>query len=129
PATGVDDLIAECEDALKKGHKGVAMKRWPNGGQRPLPEDDKFWAYAQDTNLPCAIHFGPDFGPTVVRGEPMGPGQVNLGTINKAGVSGIPVLDSLIGAGVPERYPRIKLGLIESNVGWLPCYLEQADDR
>jgi predicted TIM-barrel fold metal-dependent hydrolase len=75
------------------------------------------------------VHFGPDFGPTVIQGEGMGPHQVALGTLSKAGVTGIPVLDAFMGQDIAERYPKIRIALIESNIGWLPCYLEQADDR
>jgi predicted TIM-barrel fold metal-dependent hydrolase len=57
------------------------------------------------------------------------PSQVALGTINKAGATGMAVLDTLIGHDLAERYPKIRIGLIESNVGWIPSYLEQADDR
>jgi len=129
PTTGVDDIIAEANYAQKKGLKGIILTRWPNGGQRPTPDDDKFWRYAEDNDLPIAVHFGPDFGPTIIQGEGMGPDQVALGTINKAGVSGIPVLDSFMGQAIAERYPKIRIMLVESNIGWIPCYLEQADDR
>ncbi len=129
PTTGVDDLLAECEHAMKTGHKGIILTRWPNGGQRPIPEDDKFWKFAEESNLPVCVHFGPDFGPTVLQAEPYGAQQVSLGTVNKAGASGMIVLDSFMGQALAERYPKLKIGLIESNIGWIPCYLEQADDR
>ena len=52
PTTGIEDALAEVERSMKKGHTGVNLSRWPNGSQMPSPEDDRFWAMAEDMNLP-----------------------------------------------------------------------------
>jgi predicted TIM-barrel fold metal-dependent hydrolase len=129
PVTGVDDTIAEAQDAMKKGHRGVILSRWPNGSQRPEPVDDRFWAMAADSNLPVTVHFGPEFGPTIIKGEGMGPDQLGLGTLSKCGVTSIPVLDTMLGQAIAERFPKLKILFSECNIGWIPSYLEQADDR
>jgi predicted TIM-barrel fold metal-dependent hydrolase len=37
------------------------------------------------------------------------------------------VIGNLIYAGVPERFPRLKLVSVESGVGWIPFYLQALD--
>jgi predicted TIM-barrel fold metal-dependent hydrolase len=129
PNSGVEDAMAEVERCMKKGHTGINLGRWPNGSQMPSPEDDKFWAMAEDMNLPVCIHIGGGFTPAQSTFEGMGPDQVALGTMAKSGATTMPIIDSLLGQAIAERFPKIKILFTECNVGWIPCYLEQADDR
>ncbi len=130
PITGVEDAVAEMEYVKKRGLNGVVIGRWPNGSQMPSPADDHFWAAAQEMNMPVCIHVGNAF---TVAADATAPLQkmesIALGTLNKCGATSMPIVDSLIGQNVPGKFPRLKLSLVEANVGWIPCYLEQADDR
>jgi predicted TIM-barrel fold metal-dependent hydrolase len=38
------------------------------------------------------------------------------------------VVCDLIFSGIFERFPRLKLLLVEANIGWIPTLLEQVDD-
>ena len=46
----------------------------------------------------------------------------------KAGGQTLGVVCDLIFAGIWERFPRLKLVLVEANIGWIPTLLEQSDD-
>ena len=56
PPTGVDDAIAEVQRCAELGLRAVMLTTFPNGGVRPLPEDDRFWAASIDVNMPVTIH-------------------------------------------------------------------------
>src|SRR5205814_2251799 len=59
PTTGVEDAIAEMRRVRDlPGMKGVMLGGWPNGGAHPSPADDRFWAEAQDMDVPVVIHVG-----------------------------------------------------------------------
>lgn len=123
PWTGVKDAIAEMERCKARGHSAVNLGTFPNGGQLPRPEDDEFWAAAQDLNMPLAIHVSNGF-----LDNPSGMDKVyGFGVAHKCGASTINTVDVLLGQGIPERFPKLRFGLIEANIGWIPHFLEQLD--
>ncbi|MDE2802307.1 MAG: amidohydrolase family protein, partial [Chloroflexota bacterium] len=63
PTTGVDDAVAELVHARDLGLKAAVLARFPNGGARPLPEDDKFWAATVEMDFPVSIHVDLDRSP------------------------------------------------------------------
>jgi predicted TIM-barrel fold metal-dependent hydrolase len=129
PTTGVDDAIAETERALRLGHRGVVISSFPNGTLDAAPEDDRFWSFAQDADVPVAVHIG-----SFLKGQ--GGQAPALDTLafmgvagaSKAGAHTIPVVCDLIFSGIFERFTELKLLLVEANIGWIPTLLEQVDD-
>ncbi|MEE9607562.1 MAG: amidohydrolase family protein [Myxococcota bacterium] len=130
PTTGLDDCIAELEFAREKGHVGAIISSFPNGGLDPKPEDDRFWSMAQEADFPIAIHIG-----SFVRGSLAGRREswsslafVGMAALTKAGGQTLPVVCDVLFSGIFQRFPRLKIVLVESNIGWIPTLLEQADD-
>jgi predicted TIM-barrel fold metal-dependent hydrolase len=132
PTTGVDDLLAELEWALEHGHKGGILSSFPNGSLDPKPEDDRFWAWAQERQVPLAIHIG-----SFLRGAPPGGSTgrawttlafVGRAAWTKAGGQTLDVVCDVLFSGIFERFPRLKIVLVEANIGWIPTLLEQSDD-
>ncbi len=129
PTTGVDDAIAETERAMTLGHRGVVISSFPNGTLDAAPEDDRFWALAQDADLPVAVHIG-----SFLKGHSDQPPPLDtlafmgVAGASKAGAHTIPVVCDLIFSGIFERFTRLKLLLVEANIGWIPTLLEQVDD-
>jgi predicted TIM-barrel fold metal-dependent hydrolase len=132
PTTGVDDMLAETRRALDLGHRGVVISAYPNGSLTPMPEDEAFWAFAQESDTPVAVHIG-SFLPTTAQG---GGGPTNMNTPQFMGAAGatksgshtLPVVCQLLFSGVFEKFTEVKLLLVESNIGWIPTLLEQVDD-
>ena len=129
PTTSVDDAISEAERALELGHRGVVISAFPNGGLGAVPDDDRFWAFAQDAELPVAVHIG-----SFLKGQPSKPPAMDtlafmgVAGASKAGAHTIPVVCDLIFSGIFERFTELKLLLVEANIGWIPTLLEQVDD-
>jgi len=129
PTTGVDDAIAETERALELGHRGVVISSFPNGTLDASAEDDRFWAFVQEADVPVAVHIG-----SFLKGMGGAPPALDtlafMGTAgaSKAGAHTIPVVCDLIFSGIFERFPALKLLLVEANIGWIPTLLEQVDD-
>ena len=132
PTTGTDDTIAEMERCLALGHRGVVISAFPNGTLDPAPEDDRFWAFAEETGTPVAVHIG-SFLPTTGTSK-TGPTNMNtpqfmgLAGATKSGANTLPVVCKLLFSGVFERFHDVQLLLVESNIGWIPTLLEQVDD-
>lgn len=130
PTTGLDDAIDEVEWALAHGHKGCVISSFPNGSLDPKPEDDRFWARVQEARLPVSVHIG-----SFVRGSLASRREswsslafVGMAALTKAGGQTLPVVCDILFSGIFQRFPGLRIVLVESNIGWIPTLLEQADD-
>jgi predicted TIM-barrel fold metal-dependent hydrolase len=137
PTTGIDDAINELESAMKAGHRGVVISAFPNGSLDPLDEDDRFWEIAQEANLPVAIHIGSfmpsQAAPKGKQGSNPSAQWTGLRFVGKAawvkaGGQTLNVVCDVLFSGVFQEFPKIKIVLVEANIGWIPTLLEQADD-
>jgi predicted TIM-barrel fold metal-dependent hydrolase len=130
PTTGLDDMIAELEWALARGHRGCVISSFPNGSLDPKPEDDRFWARCEEAGTPVAVHIGSFVrGGLAARRESWSSlAFVGLAALTKAGGQTLPVVCDLLFSGIFARFPRLRIVLVESNIGWIPTLLEQADD-
>jgi len=141
PWSGVDDAIAEMEHCAKIGLKGVHLGVFPNNKGYPTPEDDKFWAAAVDMRMPIAVHEQfdrngeragkmldyPRAPKEIV--ERIGPGRELVGYIVKFGrLGGVNAIQMILD-GVFDRFPDLRIFFAETQIGWLPFYLEIADIR
>ena len=129
PTTGVDDAITEAERALALGHRGIVISAFPNGTLDATPDDDRFWAFAQEADIPVAVHIGSFMkGPGATPPPLDSLAFMGVAGSSKAGAHTIPVVCDLIFSGIFERFTTLKLLLVEANIGWIPTLLEQVDD-
>ncbi len=134
PATTIDDSVEHLEKAMKDGHRAAVISAFPNGTLDPKDEDDRFWAIAQEADFPIAIHIG-SFLPERKSAPKRNPGALWTGlrfvgkaAWTKAGGQTLEVVCDVLFSGIFERFPRLKIVLVEANIGWIPTLLEQADD-
>ena len=135
PPTGIDDAVAEIEFCKEAGLTGVQLLAFPNGGGKPLPEDDRFWAASLDLQMPVSIHV--ELARTGVNGKLLDYAkqdsrlttelafQVQRFAARGAGTNAVQLLLS----GVFDRYPDLRVMLAETSIGWVPFFLEIADVR
>lgn len=136
PATGIDDAIAELEHCKAVGLTGVQLLAFPNGGGRPLPEDDRFWAASLDLRMPVSIHV--ELDRSGARGGRLLDYpkederlttelafQVQRFAARGGGANAVQLLLS----GLFDRFPDLRVCLAETSIGWVPFFLEIADVR
>lgn len=129
PATGVADCIAELEWAQQHGLRGVLISAFPSGTIEPSTEDDAFWARAQEAGMPVALHIGSFHGDGPVKRRRFEPSAVlPRASISKSGANTVPLVAKMLFSGMFERFPDLKVVLVEANIGWIPAMLEQTDD-
>jgi predicted TIM-barrel fold metal-dependent hydrolase len=130
PACGVERAVEELEWAISHDHRGAIISAFPNGTLSHDPADDAFFGLAQEADIPVAVHIGSFTSRNTNRpsgewntlqfiGQAIGP---------RCGSGTIEATLSLIFSGIFEKFPRLKLLLVEANIGWIPCLLEQSDD-
>ncbi|HLH26672.1 MAG TPA: amidohydrolase family protein [Chloroflexota bacterium] len=122
----VDHAVAELERCRKAGLQGALIWQAPHP-DLPFYSDhyDRFWAAAQDLDAPVSLHIltGHNYSKTLdnLTIESYR-GSVNLKTADAANA-----LFDFIFYGILERYPRLKLVVVENEIGWLPFTLQQWD--
>jgi predicted TIM-barrel fold metal-dependent hydrolase len=136
PTTGIDDTLAELDLAMKGAHRGAVLSAFPNGSLQPRPADDPFWSRAQEARFPIAVHIGsflkrqPAGGDGGQRDKVWSPSLAFLSRAawTKAGGQTLDVACDLLFSGIFQRFPDLRLVLVEANIGWIPTLLEQSDD-
>jgi uncharacterized protein len=135
PDTGVADAIAEMEHCAQVGLKGVALYRFPNGKNYPMPEDDAFWEAALAMNMPITTHtnggttrFDRDESPYPPgKGIVLGRDPINIMCRFCGDTATVPIQLAL--AGVFDRFPNLRIYHAETQAGWVPFALFQIDDN
>lgn len=127
PVQDIDAAIAEMRRVVRDlNFKAVFVRPNPFNGRRLNdPAYDAFWREAQELNVPVAIHssFGtrmPTLGGDRYR-DPFFFHMVCHPFEQQAACM------DLICGGVLARYPRLRVGFLESGVGWLGYWLDRMD--
>jgi predicted TIM-barrel fold metal-dependent hydrolase len=132
PTTGLDDAVTELEWMIKNGLRGAIISRMPSGDYDPRPEDARFFGLAQEADVPVHVHIGSflRLSPSEAQKGPAFDELTFLGRAGgtKAGANTLPVTCDLIFSGLWDQFTRLKIVLVEANVGWIPTLLEQTDD-
>jgi predicted TIM-barrel fold metal-dependent hydrolase len=98
---------------------------------------DPVWAQAQDAGLPVVFHVG-GTGDLIDphyfdNGLPVPPdfhgGEENFRSVDYMGIPGPPAqtLSTMIFDGVLERFPRLRIGVIEQGAIWVPSWTRQME--
>ena len=135
PLWDVELMVKELDRCLKKGFKAPLFVSAPEGiGLKPLSHTywDPFFAACQAAEVPIILHSG--------TGLPPGPFP-NFREILREGASLTPlafIASAFMGNAYPaahiaysdllERFPGLKFVFLESAIGWVPHFIERADD-
>lgn len=120
----IDHAIAELERIKKGGLRGAAI--WI-GAPEDLPYSsdhyERFWAAAQDLEMPMAMHISS----RATRRKPDPPGMTQLHSVNGHKHDAQDSFGHLIASGVLERYPKLNFAVAEIGIGWVPFWLQELD--
>src|SRR5512132_2526384 len=121
---------AELERAVGEGARGCYVAPFTHGG-KPLghPDHDVVFAAAQSLGVPFAIH--PTFEPQWTKGTRMGAWenvkQLRL-LASVAGSDGVRhQFTTLFDYGVFDKFPSLKVLVLESGGGWIGYWLDRID--
>ena len=128
PYGDIEAAVAEVYRVAKLGLRGLELScSWD---MEPMwhPIWEPLWKAVNDVQLPLHFHTFPTTSP---KAREMASGQIRRAA-QFTGVAGfqmnlINIIAAIIGAGVLERYPNLRIGLGESGIGWLPYALDRMD--
>jgi predicted TIM-barrel fold metal-dependent hydrolase len=122
----VQDGIKELERAAKMGLVGAMITEYPQEDRRyDSPEYLPFWAAAQDLNMPLSLHTA-----TQREGRSRSAGATSVRDASarstKVFLPAKSICD-MIFSGVFERFPRLKVAVVEFELSWVPYLLDSMD--
>jgi predicted TIM-barrel fold metal-dependent hydrolase len=125
-AYDADRGAKELERCKKEGLCGASIWQLPPP-ELPFTSNhyESFWAAAQDLAMPISLHINTGYQSRNHR-ERHGLESYRR-SINVKLEEIMEALFDLIFSGVLERYPRLKLVIVENEIGWIPFWLEQCD--
>jgi len=122
----VQDGIKELERTAKMGFAGAMITEYPLEDRRyDQPEYEPFWAAAQALDMPLSLHTA-----TRRQGKIRGAGERTLRDASSRATKVFYPATSmcdLIFSGVFERYPNLKLAIVEFELAWVPHLLSTMD--
>ena len=128
PYGDIDAAVAELRRVAKMGLRGVELScSWD---MNPMwhPCWEPLWQAVQEVDLPIHFHTFPAIDPNLLQDAPAEARRPAFFTV----VSGfqmnlVNILAAIIGAGVLERYPNVRVAFGESGIGWIPYALDRMD--
>ncbi len=130
PTWNIDHAVAEAHRCKDAGMRGLMI--WqvpPKELSFATSHYDPFWSLAQELNMPVSLH--------ILTGAPHGPGATAAipiditarfdHAVNLKLYYATEAIAQIISSGVLERFPRLKIVLVENEVSWLPFVLSQWD--
>jgi uncharacterized protein len=136
PLYDVDLALTELRRCLQLGFKGMFLAPEPVHGKRPShPDFDPLWAELVEADLPICMHLIVRFNRSVNSAsatwwdsarEPM-----NL--VFAFGLGGtmqlIPAVSALVCDGLFDRFPRLKVAVVESGAGYASYLMDRLDEK
>jgi predicted TIM-barrel fold metal-dependent hydrolase len=128
PYGDIEAAAKEVYRVAKLGLKGLELScSWD---MEPMwhPMWEPLWKAVNDVQLPLHFHTFPAV-PQKVRMQQQGQVRRMAQFTSVAGfqMNLINIIAAIIGAGVLERYPQMRVGFGESGIGWLPYALDRMD--
>lgn len=138
PLADLERAPALAAEAIELGAAALLVASGCPPGHSPSHVGlDPVWAQAQEAGIPVVFHVG-GTGDLIdpgyfVNGLPVPPdfhgGEENFRSVDYMGIAGPPAqtLATMIFDGVLERFPTLRIGVIEQGAVWLPSWMRQME--
>jgi predicted TIM-barrel fold metal-dependent hydrolase len=138
PLSDFDRAAAMADEALAMGAAALLVASGCPDGHSPSHVGlDPVWARAQEADIPIVFHVG-GTGDLIDadyfrNGLPVPPdfhgGEENFRSVDYMGIPHPPMqtLATMIFDGVLERFPELRVGVIEQGAIWLPSWMRQME--
>lgn len=138
PLAEFDTAAAMAVEAVEAGAAALLVpSSCPKGHSPSHTSLDPVWATAEEAGIPVVFHVGgggklinPDY---FVNGKPIPPdfhgGGENFRSVDYMAIPGPPMqtLAAMILDGVLERFPALRIGVVEQGAIWIPGWMRQME--
>jgi uncharacterized protein len=128
PYGDLDAAVREIHRVAKLGLRGVELScSWD---MEPMwhPMWEPMWKAIHEVDLPLHFHTFPALSPSQLE-QAFGPTRraAFFTVVSGFQMNLVNILAAVIGAGVLERYPNVRISFGESGIGWIPYALDRMD--
>lgn len=124
------DVEASVQELRRWGKAAWPVAIFPIISDKPIdhPDLDPMWETAQELDLAIALH-------TFSTMPPYAPGIFDmwdngyLVRCHAHTASGMRNMGAIIGAGILDRFPKLRLGVLEAGFGWLPFWMHRLNEH
>jgi len=138
PLVDFDRAAAMAEENVELGASALLIASSCPPGHSPSHRSlDRVWAIAQDADLPVVFHVGGTgdlIDPAYFRnGLPIPPdfhgGEENFRSVDYMAIPFPPMqtIATMLFDGVFDRFPRLRIGVIEQGAIWVPSWMRQME--
>ena len=92
------------------------------------PDLEPIWKAAQEYDLPV-VHHSLTWNPPYFPGYQDLWDNIFLGRLASHPWGGMRFMAAFIGAGIMDRYPSLRMGILECGFGWLPFWAKRMDEQ
>ena len=136
PIYDTELALTELRRCLKLGFKGMFLAPEPVGGKRPShPDFDPLWAELEAADLPICIHLIVRFNRVVnsASAQWWDSTKEPINVVFAFGLGGtvqlIPAVSALVCDGLFDRFPRLKVAIVESGAGYAAYLMDRLDEK
>jgi predicted TIM-barrel fold metal-dependent hydrolase len=125
--TDVAGAVAELERAVKDGCKGVFVAPFTHSRiAHGHPDHDPLFAKAQELDVPLGIH--PTFEPVSLASRRFIAMEKSVWYLDVMACHAAPIaFTTLFSFGVFDKFPRLKVVVLESGGGWIGYWIDRMD--
>jgi uncharacterized protein len=138
PLADFDRAAAMAQEAVEMGAAALLLASGCPPGHSPSHRSlDRVWSIAQDADLPVVFHVGGTgdlIDPAYFRnGLPIPPdfhgGEENFRSVDYMAIPFPPMqtLATMVFDGVFDRFPQLRIGVIEQGAIWVPSWMRQME--
>jgi predicted TIM-barrel fold metal-dependent hydrolase len=121
----IEWAIEEARRVIDKGLRTVVLPAETPECRYSRPQWDPLWSALQDLGIPVSIHAGTTTGEPFSKAiEDMGFGGAMVDF--KIGMA-LRTMSQVLWAGVPQKFPRLRIVIAEGGIGWVACLLRLMD--
>ncbi len=136
PLYDVELAVEELKRCLKLGFKGMFLAPEPVGGKRPShPDFDPLWALLMEADLPICVHLIVRFNRSVNSASALwwDSQKEPMNVLFAFGLGGtmqlIPATAALVCDGLFDRFPKLKVAIVESGAGYAAYLMDRLDEK
>ena len=128
PYGDVDKAVVEVYRCAKMGLRGIEVSCSWDMEAMWHPYWEPLWKAVNDVQLPLHFHTFPTINPKAREMAKGLTGRAALFTgVSSFQMGLIHIIAGMMGAGVFERYPNLRVSFGESGIGWIPYALDRMD--
>jgi predicted TIM-barrel fold metal-dependent hydrolase len=124
----VDEAVKEIQRWGKSRWAAAVLPVFGKGMPVDHPDLEPIWRAAQEHDLPI-VHHSNTWNPPYFPGYEDLWDNIFLGRLASHPWGGMRFMAAFIGAGIMDRHPKLRMGVLECGFGWLPFWAKRMDEQ